>query len=220
MCNFVSIEQLFSSLKSQDKLYLLLRHAERFHILPTSANNGAFVSLTESGRAQAKKVGTNIPIEKEVAYYSSPVGRCVDTAKCIALGRESVGGSSAFNINEEELLAHFFVKDFSFYQSVLNETFYQNICAWIENDNHPTFYPLHSRAKELKAFMFKKAQAQYNIFISHDSWVVPMLTHFCEVKFTPSCWVNFLTGIAFVICADGYESVVPVTGMDSGFLKF
>jgi hypothetical protein len=112
------------------------------------------------------------------------------------------------------------VKDYPSYLDVLNERFYQNICSWIDSDDHPAFYPLHERAEEVRKFMLEKGTARFNIFATHDAWVVPTLVHFCKMHFTPQRWMNYLTGIAFVVNSDGFERVVPVTGMESGWLEF
>lgn len=216
---FVSAAEFFQGLQADERVFLLIRHSIRRHITPSDPDSGAHVGLTDEGRALAFAFGKLFP-SGDAVYFSSPVGRCIDTAKCIAEGRKAAGGPEPVPVVPLDSLGDFYVKDFDAYKSVLNETFYPNICAWIDSDNHPAFYPIASRAKELKLLMFEKGTARFNIFSTHDSWVVPTLSHFCGFKFTPSCWMNYLTGIAFVVSADGRERIVPVTGMSNGYLKF
>jgi broad specificity phosphatase PhoE len=224
MRDFVQANDFFASLKSTERVYLLVRHAERPHITAADADYGAHVGLTAAGRERAVALGKMFPPEGDAVYYSSPVGRCMDTAKCIAEGRALAGycapGTSLPEITPLAVLGHLYVKDYPSYLDVLNERFYQNICSWIDSDDHPAFYPLHERAEEVRKFMLEKGTARFNIFATHDAWVVPTLVHFCKMHFTPQRWMNYLTGIAFVVNSDGFERVVPVTGMESGWLEF
>lgn len=231
MRDFVQASDFFASLKSTERVYLLVRHAERPHITAADADYGAHVGLTAAGRERAVALGKMFPPEGDAVYYSSPVGRCMDTAKCIAEGRalagccgeSQVAGSpdtGCATVTPLAVLGHLYVKDYPSYLDVLNERFYQNICSWIDSDDHPAFYPLHERAEEVRKFMLEKGTARFNIFATHDAWVVPTLVHFCKMHFTPQRWMNYLTGIAFVVNSDGFERVVPVTGMESGWLDF
>ncbi|SOE76783.1 Histidine phosphatase superfamily (branch 1) [Fibrobacter sp. UWT3] len=237
MRDFVQAKDFFADLKSTERVYLLIRHAERPHITAADADYGAHVGLTAAGREHAVALGKMFPPEGDAVYYSSPVGRCMDTAKCIAEGRALAGycggsqvagspdtgcapGASLPDITPLAVLGHLYVKDYPSYLDVLNERFYQNICSWIDSDDHPAFYPLHERAEEVRKFMLEKGTARFNIFATHDAWVVPTLVHFCKMHFTPQRWMNYLTGIAFVVNSDGFERVVPVTGMESGWLEF
>lgn len=231
MRDFVQANDFFASLKSTERVYLLVRHAERPHITAADADYGAHVGLTAAGRERAVALGKMFPPEGDAVYYSSPVGRCMDTAKCIAEGRalagycggSQVAGSpdtGCATVTSLAVLGHLYVKDYPSYLDVLNERFYQNICSWIDSDDHPAFYPLHERAEEVRKFMLEKGTARFNIFATHDAWVVPTLVHFCKMHFTPQRWMNYLTGIAFVVNSDGFERVVPVTGMESGWLEF
>ena len=223
MRDFVQAKDFFADLKSTERVYLLIRHAERPHITAEDADYGAHVGLTAAGREHAIALGKMFPPEGDAVYYSSPVGRCMDTAKCIAEGRALAGyvdGASLPEITPLAILGHFYVKDYPTYLDVLNEMFYQNICAWIDSDNHPAFYPLHERAEEVRKFMLEKGTARFNIFATHDAWVVPTLVHFCKMQFTPQHWMNYLTGIAFAVNSDGFERVVPLTAMETGWLDF
>ena len=160
MRDFVQASDFFASLKSTERVYLLVRHAERPHITAADADYGAHVGLTDAGRERAVALGKMFPPEGDAVYYSSPVGRCMDTAKCIAEGRALAGccgesqvagcgesqGTGCATVTPLAVLGHLYVKDYPSYLDVLNERFYQNICSWIDSDDHPAFYPLHERA--------------------------------------------------------------------------
>lgn len=216
---FMNAADFFAGLSANERVFLLIRHSIRRHITPSDTDNGAHVGLTDEGRELAISFGKLFP-DGGAVYFSSPVGRCIDTAKCIAEGRELAGGPKVPEVTPLQCLGEFYVKDYEAYLEVLNEKFYPSICAWIDSDNHPAFYPIHSRAEELKQLMYEKGTERFNIFSTHDAWVVPTLCHFCGFKFTPGCWMNYLTGLAFVVAPDGRERIVPVTGMPHGYIKF
>ena len=43
---------------------------------------------------------------------------------------------------------------------------------------------------------------------------------FINMKFTPKCWMNFLTGLAFEVLEKGDVKVTPITAMETGWLLF
>ena len=203
--DFLPASEFFAQIDWNSKVYLLLRHAERNHITPQDKDFGAHVGLTDRGRSQAVLLGKMIPAIGDAVYFSSPVGRCIETAECIAEGRKLAGygniaipgitSVAADNVNVSPLdaLGDFFVRDVPAYEQTLREGFYEGICKWLDAGVHDAFCPLHERAEQMREMMFEKANSRYNIFVTHDAWVVPCLSHFCNMKFTPKCWMNFLT---------------------------
>lgn len=217
---YVSSVDFFKNLQADERVYLLIRHGERRHITPEDSDGGAHVGLTDKGRNQALSLGKLFPAEGDGVYYSSPVGRCVETAELMGKGRLLAGGPVPAAVQILEPLGDFFVRNYDEYLAVLNEKFYPSICQWIGGSDHPAYYPLDERAEDMRAMMLEKGTARFNIFASHDAWIVPCLAHFCGFKFKPDHWMNFLTGIAFVVNGEGKERVVPVTGLEDGNLYF
>ena len=247
--DFVQISYFFAQVDWNSKIYLLLRHAERNHITPQDKDFGAHVGLTDRGRSQAVALGKMIPAFGEAVYFSSPVGRCMETAKCIHEGRKLAGyvdsanfcgtargsassaasngsaglaisKSSATKVTPLDCLGDFFVRNVPAYEQTLREGFYEGICKWLDSGEHAAFYSLHERAEQMREMMFEKAQSRFNIFVTHDAWVVPCLSHFCGIKFEPKCWMNFLTGLAFEVPEKGNVKVTPITAMETGWLHF
>ena len=231
--DFVQLSDFFAQADWNSKIYLLLRHAERNHITPGDKDFGAHVGLTDRGRRQAVALGKMIPAIGDAVYFSSPVGRCMETAKCIGEGRKLAGfgnfaipgvasGAAADSVNVTPLveLGDFFVRDVPAYEQTLREGFYEGICKWLESGEHGAFWPLHERAEQMREMMFEKAQSRFNVFVTHDAWVVPCLSHFCGLKFEPKCWMNFLTGLAFEVPENGNVKVTPITAMETGWLLF
>ena len=231
--DFVQLSDFFAQADWNSKIYLLLRHAERNHITPGDKDFGAHVGLTDRGRRQAVALGKMIPAFGDAVYFSSPVGRCMETAKCISEGRKLAGfgnfaipgvasGAAADSVNVTPLneLGDFFVRDVPAYEQTLREGFYEGICEWLDSGKHDAFWPLHERAEQMREMMFEKAQSRFNVFVTHDAWVVPCLSHFCGLKFEPKCWMNFLTGLAFEVPENGNVKVTPITAMETGWLHF
>ena len=231
--DFLPASDFFAQVDWNSKIYLLLRHAERNHITPGDKDFGAHVGLTERGRRQAVALGRMIPAIGNAVYFSSPVGRCVETAQCIGEGRKLAGygnfaipgtapgvAGASVNVTPLDALGDFFVRDVPAYEQTLREGFYEGICKWLDSGKHDAFWPLHERAEQMREMMFEKAQSRFNIFVTHDAWIVPCLSHFCSFKFEPKCWMNFLTGLAFEVHEKGNVKVTPVTALETGWLKF
>ena len=234
--DFLPASDFFAQADWNSKIYLLLRHAERNHITPQDKDFGAHVGLTERGRRQAVSLGRVFPAFGDAVYFSSPVGRCVETAQCIAEGRKLAGyvdgaavsatsigvasKGSAATVTPLDCLGDFFVRDVPAYEQTLREGFYEGICKWLESGEHDAFYPLHERAEQMREMMLEKASSRFNVFVTHDAWIVPCLSHFCGFKFEPKCWMNFLTGLAFEVPEKGNVKVAPVTAMETGWLHF
>ena len=228
--DFVSGKDFFASLKDDERVYLLVRHGERGHITPDDPDYGAHVGLTERGREQAFSLGRAVPLDggafADLCFFSSPVGRCVETAECIGKGC----GIECPEVEKLDSLAEFYVQNYDSYTKVLKAGFYEGICEWLDanslgadggvvQDADAPFYPLADRSEEMLSMMFEKGRARFNVFVSHDAWVVPCLVHFCGLKFTPERWMNFLTGMAVAVSPRG-RRIVPVTALETGWLVF
>ena len=224
MSDFIKATDFFASLASDERVFLLVRHGERNHITPNDPDFGAHVGLTERGREQALSLGKCIPAEGDMCFFSSPVGRCMETALNIGVGR----GVENPQIEKLDCLAEYFVQDYDEYTKVLRAGFYEGICEWLKNEaagnprrEKEAFAPLAARSEEMLSMMLEKGNARFNIFATHDAWVVPCLTHFCHMRFTPQRWMNYLTGMAVVTDAQKLVfRIVPVTGLETGWLEF
>ncbi|MBR3070920.1 histidine phosphatase family protein [Fibrobacter sp.] len=244
IADFLPASEFFAQIDWNSRIYLLLRHAERNHITPQDKDFGAHVGLTDRGRRQAVALGRVFPAIGDAVYFSSPVGRCIETAECVAEGRKLAGyvghatgttgsitpcsanvssesaNSNATKVTPLDALGDFFVQNRDAYEQTLREGFYEGICKWLESGTHDAFCPLHERAEQMREMMFEKASSRFNVFVTHDAWIVPCLSHFCNMKFTPKCWMNFLTGLAFELPEKGDVKVTPITAMETGWLLF
>lgn len=229
--DFVQARDFFKGILPDERVFFLVRHAERDHIKPTDADYGAHVGLTERGREQALALGRCIP-DADMVFFSSPVGRCVETAQCIGRGHASAAGVALApglpQVEPLDCLGDYFVQNHDEFTKVLRAGFYEGICEWLQNEREgkprkeiEAFYPLASRSEEMLSMMLEKGNARFNIFATHDAWTVPCLTFFCKMRFTPQRWMNFLTGMAVVTdMQKNVRRIVPVTGLETGWLVF
>lgn len=224
---FVQASDFFKSVSADERVFLLIRHGERRHITPEDPDFGAHVGLTERGREQALSLGKCIPSDGDMNFFSSPVGRCVETAENIGRGR----GVENPSVEKLDCLAEYFVQDYEEYTKVLRAGFYEGICEWLKNEvagnprnrsGKEAFAPLSTRSEEMLAMMLEKSDARFNIFATHDAWIVPCLTHFCKMQFSPQRWMNYLTGMAVVTGTGDTHTrrIVPVTALETGWLNF
>lgn len=224
LSDFVQASDFFNAVGPGERVFFLVRHGERNHITPNDPDYGAHVGLTERGREQAFSLGRSIP-DGDMVFFSSPVGRCMETARCIGEGH----GLREVHVEPLGCLGDFFVQDQGEFEKVLRAGFYEGICEWLESEasgvsrtGAGAFYPLASRSEEMLSMILSKGVARFNIFATHDAWVVPCLTRFCKMRFTPQRWMNYLTGMAVVTGPEGKtpRRIVPVTGLETGWLEF
>lgn len=202
--------------KNFDKVYLLLRHGERAHITPQDADFGAHVGLTENGCAQAKAFGKIIKPKDSFSLFSSPVGRCVQTAKFIGQG---IGACNP-QVKILNCLGNYFVKDQKSYEQLLQSGFYESIFEWLQKKLHlDAFFSLPERCSQMLEMLQSLGNEKVNIFITHDAWIVPCLSYFCNMHFTPKHWMNFLSGLAVTKIKDNI-TFTPITAIKSGWLYF
>ena len=218
--SFTSLSEVINSRQKGERLALLLRHAERRHILPTDADYGAHVRITEQGHEQATNVGKALTSFASAQYFSSPVMRCRETASTIAKAR----GDEAFDIPEKVIpiqrLAEFYVADFKEYERLLREGFYEAIFDYLETGKAFGFLPMAEASQEFLNLIVEHSTEALNVFVSHDAWIVPFLTHFTDVRFAPNRWMNFLSGAAIFLSEKTPSRIIPVAGLGDGYLRF
>lgn len=115
MNEYTGAAVFFKSIQPDERVFFLVRHGERGHILPNDPYHGALVGLTDHGREQALNLGRVIAAGMEIqssSFFSSPVGRCMETAQCIAKGMglhlpdESLRHSSESRSHADECKRH------------------------------------------------------------------------------------------------------------------
>ena len=220
---FLSARQVLTWKRPGERVAFLLRHAERRHILPTDADYGSLVPLTERGLDQAISAGKDLAIFKgSSSYRASPVFRCRQTASQIAIARGDLNFDDPRKIEALDPLGDFFVSDFGKYEDLLRTGFYPAICRYVAGESVDGLFPLESRSRELLNLIVENSPSDFNLFVGHDAWIVPLLSSATDVRFSPSHWLNFLSGAAILFDPRDGSSVrvFPVKFLGDGFLNF
>lgn len=222
--SFLSAEQVLCCIAPGERVTLLLRHAERRHITAQDADHGAHVPLTEKGGKQAFAAGKELSVLNGPYFFgSSPVFRCRQTAAFIA----EACGASEYAVPEKvaplQPLAEFYVSDFEEYMRHLREGFYPAICKWVADGRLSGFTPVKEGSEALLKFVLEHSTGNFNVFCTHDAWVVPFLSHFTDVSFNPNRWLNFLSGAAILYKPENpleTAKILPIKFIRDGYLVF
>ena len=217
--SFVSIDKVFASLKADDKVVFVLRHADR------QTSSGRTSHLTDVGIYQAQSVGVKIA-SAEAAYYAhSEYVRTRETLENIAAGR----GETGFVHDAYPILnGSWYIKDnakYDEYKSQGTDMNYMVTTSWAYNGEYAdAFYDLDERTKQfvddfLVGVISKKSRI--SVVCSHDQFLVPLVISISNRKinlryFENRDWINYLAGMAVIIGADGSQTLVPVKGLSSG----
>jgi broad specificity phosphatase PhoE len=92
------------------RMAVIMRHSAR-HYDPKDWSKDPLMGLTDEGKEAAYAFGENLPTDSVTRLFSSPVGRCVETASQIEKGNASKGGKTEANKTIGRL-ATFFANDF------------------------------------------------------------------------------------------------------------
>lgn len=219
---FWDVSEILERVERGERLTLLIRHAERRHIAPDDEDYGSKVPLTADGRSQAFAAGKNFAGFPGTRFFaSSPVFRCRETASLFAEGCGAEEFSDPEKIVGFDCLGEFYVNGFPDYERYLKEGFYPAVCRFVREGALPGFMPLAEGSEIFLRFLLDNSSADLNVFCSHDAWIVPFLSHFTDVRFSPDRWLNFLSGAA-ILFRDGGERprIFPVKFLGDGFLVF
>jgi hypothetical protein len=164
-----------NNLSTAHRAGLILRHSARFPILKEEEVYTA--RLTREGVKQAEALGSKLSqIRKPGRIYSSPVGRCVDTASSIARG---AGWSQM--VYPDFHLSHPFI------EPVWNAL----PIRWKED-------PVPGQVAEIINLVLEGEETPgvLDIFVTHDTIVASIAGYFMGLGFHyPAYWPEFLEGV-------------------------
>jgi broad specificity phosphatase PhoE len=178
-----------------EKISLLLRHADREDIPQGTFGNE--ILLNEKGRLNAQSFGKKLGERKIDRIFTSPVGRCVQTAEFITKGygrpieiiETSALGAPGLHISDEKIAGEFYLQ-YGF------DEMYKRFMKGEEIPGIPNIDELNDRITN-----FIKENSNENgitIFITHDMLIA--FYHFSiNIKvYTKDNWINYLTGLTFI----------------------
>jgi broad specificity phosphatase PhoE len=177
-----------------EKISLLLRHADRDDIPQGSFGNE--ILLNEKGKQNAQSFGEKLAERKINRIFTSPVGRCVQTAEFITKGYGSsieiietnALGAPGLHIKDEKIAGEFLL------QHGMDEMYKR----FIQSEKIPGIPNINELNKRITNFINKNTNENgTTIFITHDMLIA--FYHFSINKkvYTKDNWINYLTGLTF-----------------------
>ena len=177
-----------------EKISLLIRHADREEIPQGSFGNE--ILLTEKGKQNAQSFGENLAETKVNRIFTSPVGRCVQTAEYITKGYGSSIeivettslGAPGLHISDEKMAGDLF----------LQHGFDEMYKRFIQGEKIPGIPNINELNYRITNFINENSTKNgTTIFISHDMLIA--FYHFSIDKkvYTKDNWINYLTGLTF-----------------------
>ncbi len=178
-----------------DKISLLLRHADRNEIPKGSFGNE--ILLNDKGKRKAQLFGEKLVNRKVNKIFTSPIERCVQTAQFIQKGygnsieiiKTNALGAPGLHIIDEKNAGNSFLQ-----YSV--DGIYKRFIQGIEIPGISNINELNSKVSH---FINKNTiDKGTTIFITHD--ILIALYHFSINKtiYTKDNWVSYMTGLKFI----------------------
>ncbi|MEM7365262.1 MAG: histidine phosphatase family protein [Pseudomonadota bacterium] len=168
--------------------------------------------LTDEGRALAQSFGEALAKDAHVRAYSSPVGRCVDTAEKIIVGHEQSGGT-AKGRRDIEVLGNVHILDFARFAKAVQEVGLDAMYPkWFAGELAPDLLLPSKMLSELIAHVVLEkldrpiGGPQIDVLVSHDMNLYPMRHHLLNQTIEEYGRVNYLDGLVFY-AVDGVVQV-------------
>ncbi len=165
-----------------NNISVLMRHSSRHY--DTDPEKEPFMTLDEAGKKLSYQFGTKLPLDMSVHFFSSNIGRCIETAYLIDKGFIQNGGKTKNNI-VENLLFPFYVGSprdaFNIFINSGFETFFRKwfngeISEKILADGKKSASLIVDFMKE-KLMQNNRNEKNINISISHD-WNLHLVKEF------------------------------------------
>lgn len=182
-------------LNGKPALAVLLRHAER-EPLP-AGSPGDDVPLTPRGALQAQQLGLRLSA-RLVGVESSPIGRCIETARSIAACADP-----SIEVSEIRLLGDpgAFVLDGKLAWQNWVELGHEAVMRHLadEDDPLPGMAPPRAAARRLLEHMLGRARVRPGVwvFVTHDSLISGMAARLMGVVPSPDTFPGFLEAACF-----------------------
>ncbi len=183
-----------------DTVKLVVRHAERPLFKGLKAPHE--VSITENGMREAERLGDLLDKNglKIQGCASSPVHRCIQTAKLIGTGNRyqgkvetspSLGGSGLF-MDDGEALDH----------TLDTYTLEDIIGGQLVGKKVPGMRPLESGLRIFMGRVLSDRSKTFEVFVSHDLFVCPAVHYLTETEYSARGNTGFLEGFFISVCGD------------------
>lgn len=220
---FVDIQDVYESIKSDERVIFVLRHAER----GDDTSKGG--TLTDNGKKQSEEVGARLTKFKEdFVLGASEFVRAHQTVESIAKGR-----GQAYDKRDTipQLNDDWYNKNNDAVEKAKNEcgggwevTSKYAYTGAYSTGADAAYYNLAERSVELieDVLVKKYTKEKFVLLSSHDKLMVPLVAYCSNLKielkkYDGGKWINYLAGVAIIIDKAGNRRYVAVRGLKSGF---
>ncbi|WP_173475188.1 histidine phosphatase family protein [Fibrobacter succinogenes] len=220
---FVDIQDVYESIKDDERVIFVLRHAERGDDTSKSG------TLTDNGKKQSEEVGARLKKFKEdFVLGGSEFLRAHQTVMSIAKGR---GQSYDTRDTIPQLNDDWYTKNSEEVEKAKSEcgggwevtSKYAYTGAYSTGAN-AAYYNLAERSVELieDVLLKKYTKEKFVLLSSHDKLMVPLVAYCSNLqielkKYDGGKWINYLAGVAIIIDKSGNRRYVAIRGLKSGF---
>ena len=220
---FTSVKEVYENLAADEKVVFVIRHGKR------ESGTGVESKLTAAGVEQAQRLGSYLVSEEEFSYGHTDFVRTRATAENIAIGRGETGEFKS--IITPDLVASIYVKDeakFDQYKADSTESSNEGqvYSKWaFDGSFQDAFNDLNTRAVQAitQAIIPNMSETnRVNIFISHDMFLLPLMTYCSDRKVEQLRYhvsrkgIYYLSGVAIVVKSNGDRRYYLVEGVEWG----
>jgi len=202
----------------------IIRHSERTN------STGKSGHLTENGVKYAQFLGGRFKATggtEDFYFAHSGYTRTQETCDNIAQGK----GQTNYNLVELAMLdGGWYVKDSKKVEEYSKSA---DGGGWAVYSKYAfvgsysdAFYDLKSRSEQLISEIKKNmgTMKRINIMCTHDYLIVPLLAYVTDgranVRYHEKRrWLNYMSGVAMIISADGSTSFIPVRSLEKGTMQ-
>jgi broad specificity phosphatase PhoE len=187
--------EILKNYNDAHKISLLFRYADRDDIPLGSFGNE--VLLNKKGKQNARNFGENLIDRKINRIFTSPFGRCVQTAEFLVKGygrsieiiETTALGAPGLHINDEKIAGEFFLQ-YGF------DEMYQR---FMKGEEVPGMTNIDELNYRMTSFLKENSSENgTTIFITHDMLIA--FYHFSINKkvYTKDNCMNYMTGLTFI----------------------
>ena len=221
--DFVDIQDVYESIKDDERVIFVLRHAER----GDDTSKGG--TLTDNGKKQSEEVGARLTKFKEdFVLGASEFLRAHQTVESMAKGR---GQSYDKRDTIPQLNDDWYNKNNDAVEKAKNEcgggwevTSKYAYTGAYSTGADAAYYDLAERSVELieDVLVKKYPTEKFVLLSSHDKLMVPLVAYCSNLqielkKYDGGKWINYLAGVAIIIDKNGNRRYVAIRGLKSGY---
>jgi len=200
--------QTTKTLNAATSTALFLRHAERYEL--TDYRTSFAVELTPNGKQMAERFGNQLPVNKPVRLFHSPLKRCRQTAEGIARGATAAGLAVEF-VGEQPILGVGFILDEAKTEKLAMHYGLDFIRAWFSGQiGSDVIKPPRQIAQEYLEYLAARLSedalpGRLDIHVSHDWNTMVLRELMLGIRHEEAGWLDYLDGLAIQMEHNGLQ---------------